>query len=225
MLHRLPETACEVVLRTQRFGRYNCPDKRVPNYNLGTSVAFEYLKFMITRSEALIRTTDPDDAGTLYNLYASRRARFALLDQKREPLLPTKLELREMLASKETDKSMFYSVESPDGILRGFFVLRGLNQEGGYCEVSPMLEDEEDYGGAIGREALDYVVERAFGQLRLRKVVSHLLAREGQAAALLMQRGFTDHGTQRQAVYTGGRWHDIRAFGLYNPAFKNAPAN
>lgn len=173
---------------------------------------------MILREHAAIRTTDADDAGVLYAIYRSGLPRFSLLDTRREPILPTRLEIQEMLSGQELNKNLFYAVEDREGLLRGFFVLRGMNQESGYCEITMMLEDEADFDTPLAGEALEYVVERSFVQMRLRKVLSHVLCREAGARRMLEQHGFEPLGAQREAVYAQGRWHDIHAYARYNPA-------
>jgi len=173
---------------------------------------------MIIRDHAVIRSTDADDAGVLYALYQSDLPRFSLLDQKREPMLPTRLELQEMLSSQELNKNLFYSVENRAGEVRGFVVLRGLNQESGYCELTAMLLDEADYDAPLAAEAIAYTCDRAFTQLRMRKLLSHVLCCEAGAQRLLEASGFQLLGAQREAVYSRGRWHDIRAYARYNPA-------
>jgi len=173
---------------------------------------------MIIREHAVIRSTDSDDSDALHTLYQSEMPRFSLLDQKREPMLPTRLELQEMLSSQELNKNLFYSVENRAGEVRGFMVLRGLNQESGYCELTAMLLDEAEYDAPLAGEALEYVCDRAFTQLRMRKLLSHVLCCEAGGQRLLTGHGFEPLGAQREAVYARGRWHDIRAYARYNPS-------
>ena len=52
---------------------------------------------MIASEHTLIRTADPDDAGFLLEVYRTERPKAALLDGRREPVLPNRDELAEML--------------------------------------------------------------------------------------------------------------------------------
>jgi RimJ/RimL family protein N-acetyltransferase len=173
---------------------------------------------LITSAQGYIRATEEDDSAWFHRLYAAGPPRFALLDLKREPLMPTLLEVRETLGSKEAARSQSFTLESAEGEIAGFLALRGLNQETGFCEVTPLLLDEAAVNGPLAHWAMDYAMERAFAVMRLRKVTAHALCRETHLREFLLARGFACDGVQREVLFSQGRWMDVLCFSLNNPA-------
>jgi RimJ/RimL family protein N-acetyltransferase len=169
---------------------------------------------MLRSEHGYIRMTEEDDAVFFHALYAARTPRFALLDLKRESVMPTLFEISETLASKEAAKSLFFTLEHPDGRVAGFMVLRGLIQESGYCELAPMMLEVEDLHTPLADWALGLMLERAFGVLRLRKVMAHALSTETRLIAFFERHGFQHDGAQREAVFAQGRWADVLFFSL-----------
>jgi len=170
---------------------------------------------MITGANAVIRTAEPDDGAFLKAFYDPALPRSCLLDQRRELIVPTLDEVREVLAQKEQGRSVFYAVEDLEGQVRGFCSLRGLNQEAGYSEFIVILVDDADFGRPLATEVFEFLTRRAFYDVRLNKVMTHALGCEAAYRAYLLRHGFKSDGVQREAVFTLGRWHDLEAFTLF----------
>ncbi len=169
---------------------------------------------MITGEHGIIRFPEPDDALFLRQLYVAGPTRAALLDPRREPLMPTMREIREMLARKDAAQGLMYTVEDTTGVLRGWCGLRGINYEARYAELVLLFADETRYHAAIADEPLDFLLARAFTQLRLYKVVALCLDTETHLSQYLERRSFVCVGAQRQALFSGGAWHDLRTYAL-----------
>jgi len=137
------------------------------------------------------------------------RPKAALLDGRREPVLPSRDELAEMLASKDAGRNQFFAIEDTDGHVRGFCGLRGVSIEAVFCEIMVLLIDPADHAGPIGRETVQFLLDRAFGRMHLDKVLGTCLDTEPELRALLAGSGFVSGGVQRQVLYSGGTWHDI----------------
>ena len=170
---------------------------------------------MITGANAVIRTAEPDDGAFLKAFYDPEVPRSCLLDQRRELIVPTLDEIREVLARKEQGRSVFYAVEDLEGHVRGFCSLRGLNQEAGYSEFIVILVDDADFARPLATEIFEFLTRRAFYDMRLNKVMTHALGCEAAYRAYLLQHGFKSDGVQREAVFACGRWHDLEAFTLF----------
>jgi RimJ/RimL family protein N-acetyltransferase len=164
---------------------------------------------MIASEHTLIRTADPDDADFLLEVYRTGRPKAALLDPRREPVLPNRDELAEMLGSKDAGRNQFFAVEDRAGCVRGFCGLRGVSIEAVFSEIMVLLIDEADHAGPIGRETVQFLLDRAFGRMHLDKVLGTCLDSEPELRALLAGSGFVSEGIQRQVLYSGGDWHDI----------------
>jgi RimJ/RimL family protein N-acetyltransferase len=174
-------------------------------------------------SHTRIRSTEPDDAGALMPFYAIGRPRAALLDGRREPLLPNSDELRESLSGKDAVQGAFYTIESQAGCIVGFCALRGLNLDAGFGEVCVLVEEDRDDAAACIAEALAFLKERAFRRMRLRKVLALALDSERALRAALVLNGFTGCGMQREVLYANGRWHDMETLVCWAPGCAPEP--
>lgn len=171
---------------------------------------------MITGKHTYIRGSEQDDVPALSVIYSAGTLRAGLLDARREPVFPTRDELRELLARKEIVDGGYYTVEDKCGNIQGFCSLRGLNTEARYAEFSLVLIDPAQYAGPIAEEAADFLYERAFVREGLRKVVAYCLEGESEWATFLKAQGFESSGIQRDVVYADGRWHALEALSRFD---------
>ena len=170
---------------------------------------------MIRTEHGHIRTADLDDAPALLGLYDPAHPRSSLLDIRREPIMPTEDDLREMLTRKEVQQGLIHAVEDNTGSVAGFCSLRGMNHEAGFGEVAVMFLENEAYASPLADEAMAFLFERAFVRSRLRKVIAHGLDSETDLHALYARTGFETSGVQREVFYSMGRWHDLVTFSRF----------
>lgn len=170
---------------------------------------------MITTAHGSIRTADLDDAPALLRLYNPAFPRSALLDIRREPILPAEDDLREMLTRKEVQQGMLFAVEDRHGLVRGFCSLRGVSPEAAFGEVAVMFIEPDGHDTPLAGEAVDFLLQRAFERLRLHKVVAHCLEDETALRQLLVKHAFESSGVQREVFFSLGRWHNLETFGRF----------
>jgi len=170
---------------------------------------------MITGASAVIRTAEPDDGAFLKAYYDPETPRSCLMDQRRELVVPTVDEIREVLAKKEEGRSVFYAVEDLEGRVCGFCSLRGHSQEVGYSEFIVILMDDADFSAPLATEVCAFLVRKAFFEMRLNKVLTHALGCEKAYRDYLLRHGFQSDGVQREVVFTQGRWHDLECLTLF----------
>ena len=180
---------------------------------------------MITVAHGYIRFSEAEDAFFLRDLYLNAPKRAALLDTRREPLMPTVSEVRELLARKDAAHGLMYTVEDTTGALKGWCSLRGVNYEAGYGELMFLFDSEEDYHNAIADETMGYLLGRAFRQFNLYKVLVLCLDMEQALMQYLERKGFSRAGTQRQALFSGGTWHDLHIFTLRSSDYERQEKN
>lgn len=173
---------------------------------------------MIKGTHSFIRGTEQDDVPALAALYQNPVPRGGLLDGRREPITPTRDELRELLGRKEVVEGGFYTIEDQTGEIQGFCSLRGVNAEARYGEFNFLLLDPARYRDPLAEEAGQFLFDRAFLRLGLRKVVAYCLQHEQELADFLRRSGFESAGLQREILYAGGRWHDLEAYAKANPS-------
>ncbi len=170
---------------------------------------------MIKGEFSVIRTAEPDDARGLRGIYNPQRPRAALLDRKRELLVPTVDELQEILGRKELKAGVLYAIENTAGDIRGLCSLRGVHPTAFFAECLLLFDHEEDYGTGLADEAFDFLRESAFLDKRLRKLTAHCLPSEVAFRDFLVRKGFEHVGFQREVYFTKGAWNDIEVFVLF----------
>ncbi len=169
---------------------------------------------MITGEYGVIRTAEQDDAVALKRLYDPSQPRSALLDRKRELLVPTLDELRELLNHKESKRGVFYTVEDRCGEVHGFCLLRGAQPEVSYAEFVVMFFEDADYATPLADETFGFLAQRAFVQLKLNKVVAQCLDGEAAYRDFLVCHGFESEGVQRDVLFNQGRWYSLESLQL-----------
>ena len=177
---------------------------------------------MITSGNSVIRTTEHDDAIALGRLYRPVRPRAALLDRRRELLVPTSDELRELLGHKEAQHGALYAIEDRCGALRGFCSLRGIQPEIAYADFVVLFLEDADYGAPIGEDVFGFLTDRAFVRLKLNKVVAQCLHVETAYRDFLIRHGFESEGVQRDVLFAQGRWHNQETLCLFRARYGRA---
>lgn len=171
---------------------------------------------MIVGKHGVIRAAEVDDVATMKRIYDPERPLGCLLDQKREYVLFTSDELRELLGGGTgAQGGAFQALEGLDGVVRGFCALRSGAQEQQFGQYAVMLFDEQDYAGDFADEVGAYLVREAFERRQINKVVAHCLDSEKGLRAMLLRHGFRSDGMQREVLYTLGRWFDLESLTLF----------
>lgn len=177
---------------------------------------------MIRGRHTVIRTAEPDDAPAFQALYWSGEPRSALLTRTREFLFPTIDEIREAFGpAAEKAGGGFHAVEDPEGRIRAFCALRGMQDvrdTAFYAELAILFCDPADAGTPVADEMLAWLLKRAFDEQRLNKVVVHALLGETELTAWYRANGFESNGVQRDVLFAGGAWHSMETFTRPNPA-------
>ncbi len=168
---------------------------------------------MITGEHTHIRFPELDDAFFVRQLYVAGPKRAALLDSRREPILPTTPEIQKTLLRKGAAQGLMYSVEDTTGALCGWCGLRGINYEAQYAELVLLFVDAAAYDTAAD-EVLTFLLGQAFTRFRLYKVLVLSLDTEHALMHCLERHGFAFAGAQRRALFTGGDWRDLRTYTL-----------
>ncbi|MEU8889115.1 GNAT family protein [Streptomyces sp. NPDC048442] len=183
---------------------------------------------------------DEHDAGTERNRELAWRAKgvgFAALDIEDAELLhgwrsdpvtayefgiwPRSLTaLRERIErnNEDNDRDDFL-VLLPDGTPIGHIALSGQNIVNGTAEVELMLAAQHR-GHGHGTEAVDALVDLAFGELPMHRLVAETHAENAPALAALAKSGFVREGTSRSACLHRGRRHDLAVFALLRPEWE-----
>ena len=174
---------------------------------------------MIVGDHCVVRSIDADDAEAFHRLYLGEHPPSALLDRRREFWVPTLDETRELLGSRQGDVVRGLCVlEDREGMARGFCAMRTHSTDNQFGNFVLMFFDAQDFEGPMADDAVGYLVEVAFSQRLLRKVMGQCFDNEREYRALLLRHGFESDGVQRDVVYSRGRWYSLESFTRFNPA-------
>jgi RimJ/RimL family protein N-acetyltransferase len=162
-----------------------------------------------------IRAAEPDDAPALKRVYHAAKPRAATLDRRREPIIPTTDELRELLNSKDVKLlGEYYAVEDATGEIRGFCCLRAGRQDVFFGEMLLMFIEDADLAGGMADETFAFLKNKAFAERRLNKIVAQCLDTETALRSFLLRQGFRSDGVAREVLYSLGRWFNNETLSL-----------
>ncbi|MFJ2706267.1 GNAT family N-acetyltransferase [Streptomyces sp. NPDC087428] len=120
--------------------------------------------------------------------------------------------------SDDDDRDDFL-VLLPDSTPVGHTALTGQNIVNGTAEVELMLAAQHR-GHGHGTDALDALVDLAFGELPFYRLTAETHTGNAPALAVLAGSGFVREGTSRAACLHRGRRHDLAVFSLLRPEWE-----
>jgi len=112
------------------------------------------------------------------------------------------------LAVREHNVRLAITVE-PGGEYVGNVNLTGIHPVNRSAEFSILIGDKTVWGKGVGREATRFMLAHAFPDRNLHRVYLSVLASNERALRLYARVGFRTEGTQRQAVFKNGTYHDL----------------
>ncbi|MFD6281487.1 GNAT family N-acetyltransferase [Streptomyces sp. NPDC060209] len=107
----------------------------------------------------------------------------------------------------------------PDRTPVGHIALSGQNIVNGTAQIELMLAPEHR-GRGHGSDALDALVDLAFGELPLHRLTAETHTGNAPARAVLTGSGFVHEGTSRSACLHRGLRHDLAVFSLLRPEWE-----
>ncbi len=93
--------------------------------------------------------------------------------------------------------------------LVGCVNLTGIHRINRTAEYSIVIGDRRFWSRGVGEAATRRILEHAFADLNLNRVYLYVLAENDRAIRLYRKVGFRDEGTLKEAVFKGGRFHDM----------------
>jgi RimJ/RimL family protein N-acetyltransferase len=96
----------------------------------------------------------------------------------------------------------------------GNVMLRNVDRENGAAEMSIVITDKPHQGQGLGTDALNCVVDFAFGELRLERVYLHVFDYNVRARRSYEKAGFKTDATLRHSRFHHGRHHDVHLMSI-----------
>lgn len=110
------------------------------------------------------------------------------------------------------DKVMFMS-DDLQGVSIGALRVDRIDWRNQECELRPFFFDPEKPSAGYGKDAVKLLTEYAFEQLNMNRIYG-LCFPHNRVITLAKSIGFKEEGVLRQAVFSGGRFHDKVVIGL-----------
>jgi len=83
-----------------------------------------------------------------------------------------------------------------------------IDRQNGSCAFGLTIGDPELWGQGLGTDAVNAIIDFAFGQLRMERVWLDTDDHNTRAQAAYTKAGFSQEGRLRRAFYQDGRWSD-----------------
>jgi RimJ/RimL family protein N-acetyltransferase len=127
--------------------------------------------------------------------------------RERAPLSLAQVEARIARVTKEqgTDVFTFVICIAPDARPIGEVMLADVDRINGIAELGIFIGDVDEWGKGYGTDAVNAIVDFAFGELRLERVWLNVATDNPRARRAYDKVGFVEEATVRHDRYEGGR--------------------
>lgn len=119
----------------------------------------------------------------------------------------------------EDESSRIFAIETREGVHIGNIGLHKIDWKNGHAELGIFIGEKEVWGQGYGTDAILALLDFAFNEMNLHRVHLHVLASNQRAIRCYEKCGFVLEGTEREAVFRGGRYHDQLIMGILREEF------
>jgi len=119
-----------------------------------------------------------------------------------------------MMATQGKDGYFFVICQLVDGAPIGTIGLFDLDEANGKAGVGISIGEKALWGKGLGTDALNALLDFGFGELRLERIWLEVYDYNERGRRSYEKCGFVLEGTQRRAVYKGGRFHDVQLMAI-----------
>ena len=121
----------------------------------------------------------------------------------------------EAAMADRSNKSVTFIIESKvnDSAI-GFVALNSIDWFSRSCQFGIAIPESEAQNQGFGRQAMELILDYAFGVLNLRKVSLEVTAFNENSIHLYESIGFVQEGVLRKHYYWDSTYHDVLVYGL-----------
>ena len=154
-----------------------------------------------------LRPLEPDDAEIVHRWYEDTRIQTLMGDL---PISLARRRARYEKAATEDGDDVFRFVVCllADDTPIGRADLFDIDRANGSCAFGITIGDPDRWGQGLGTDAVNALVDFAFGQLRMERVWLDTDEHNARALAVYAKAGFVTEGRFRRAWFQDGRWAD-----------------
>ncbi|HEY8489914.1 MAG TPA: GNAT family protein [Dehalococcoidia bacterium] len=113
-----------------------------------------------------------------------------------------------------------FAIETLDGRPIGSCGIHRVEWENRVCEIGIMIGEKDCWDQGYGTDAVRTLVRFIFWEMNLNRVELQVFDSNPRAQASYRKCGFVEEGRKRQAVFKGGRYHDVIIMGLLREEFQ-----
>lgn len=154
-----------------------------------------------------LRPREEGDAEMIHAWYQDTRIS-TLMGDKPRSLSWRRSRYETLLAEEGTDTYFFIISRLEDDLPVGRLDLFSIDRQNGSAAFGLAIGDPAMWGKGYGSDAVNAVMDFAFGQLRLERLWLDTDAHNLRAQAIYTKAGFVREGVFRRAFYQDGRWSD-----------------
>lgn len=169
-----------------------------------------------------LRPLEPDDAELVHRWYSDVRV-LALMGDPPISLAGRQQRYEESVKADGADVFRFMICLLVDDRRIGRTDLFDLDRQNGSCAFGITIGEPELWGQGLGTDAVNALVDFAFGQLRMERVWLDTDTLNTRAQAAYDKAGFTVEGRFRRAFYQDGRWSDDIRMALLREEWEALP--
>jgi RimJ/RimL family protein N-acetyltransferase len=121
------------------------------------------------------------------------------------------------MQTKQGREQVYLGIFTPEGELVGDVQLAHIDWRDRSAHLGVGIARRADRGKGFGTDAVRTLLDYAFRELDLFRITARTTANNIAARRVLQSCGFTQEGSERQAVYRAGRRWDMLIYGLLAP--------
>ena len=154
-----------------------------------------------------LRPLEPDDLETVHRWFEDHRIASLMGDLPRSLARRRQWYDEHLVAEGEGD-SLFLICRLADDVPVGRMDLFDMDRRHGSACMGITIGDPADWNKGYGTDAINAVLDLAFGQLRLERVWLDTDVSNARAHAAYAKAGFIREGVLRHSFFEDGRWSD-----------------
>lgn len=154
-----------------------------------------------------LRPLEPDDAPVVHRWYEDTRIATLMGDLPRS-LARRRQRYEADIADQGSESFLFLICRLEDDLPVGRTDLFQIDRQHGSAALGITIGDPPMWGKGYGTDAVNALVDFAFGQLRLERVWLDTDAHNARALAAYTKAGFVREGVLRHTYYQDGIWSD-----------------
>ncbi|WP_435319822.1 GNAT family N-acetyltransferase [Haloarchaeobius sp. TZWSO28] len=160
--------------------------------------------------DVTLRTVEEEDLAFINETINIRQVRLGMTMAGPAPMASTRSHFEENISDDES-VNLLICVEDDEPA--GMIILFDIDDRRGKAEIGIWVAPDYQ-GNGYGTEAAALVVDHAFQQRRLHRVLARVLTTNDASARIWEKLGFTHEGTLRESEFLDGEHVGMRYFGL-----------